>query len=324
MSVSKVAPFNWNGLSTELKEKVIGNCVSDIVSLYKVSRQVRAIAVAWTFRLVVLPKYDHPADLAYDFGRFEKFRQMALPSNILDHYHRRLYNLWPTIFPHLERFATFKHAIRHITLAFDFRNFLHFFKVTSKGFMSRAHHRRISVDDLAQLPKLTELVVVLPGKECNLYDKSRDYPRIFHHDDPCPRALHRAIYERIAADLVYIPTIKVSGFLDSAEEQRYNALRQKALADRADLYTPAFQHALYASDTAGGIALSREQAFVDTSKIPVEYPVWSAPECRCEVPCRRILKGLPLDGSRRPAAETENGEPGADTNGGNAVGAGAN
>ncbi|CAI6336859.1 unnamed protein product [Periconia digitata] len=288
-------PFNWAGLPTEVKEKALVYCTSDFVKLFRVSRQVRAICIALTFRLFFHLFFEDPVDFSKQLYRLDKKRQFSAPVNFRDYEKAHLYKYWPSIYPDLSRFSTFKHAVQKATLKFDFREYLHFFKITTNGFNTRGSHPATSSDDLKRLTKLHDLTIILPGNENTetLWDRARDWPRIFH-ENPCPRALHRAIYERVAKDLIYIPHVKVVGFLDPNEEARFYNLRQHAIKSNPFPFTRQELDELYADD-AGGIKLTQDEAAVDTKHLPVTLPYWDAPECKCEVPCVPIFRGVEAD-----------------------------
>ncbi|PVI04999.1 hypothetical protein DM02DRAFT_624524 [Periconia macrospinosa] len=300
MSTPNTPSFNFNGLPTELKTKILEHNICDYDTYFKVSRQVRNITVGLSFRDVVQLTWAHPSDLRRDVIKTSKKSLMAVPIASFDNQSFTLYARFPTQHPHLSPYATFKHAIRKATLAFDFRTYIHFFKINSsgwltdpeRGLLTRPERALVNVDHLTtQLSSLKHLTIILPPYRPVVSDKSRDHFRIFDALDPCYRALHREIYTAIANSLTSIPDVIVKGFIDANEEATYLRLREAAL-NKAIKLTPEDLDELYADDNGGGIQLSPVEAFVDTRHMPRVWKNWKAPRCVCEVPCAPIFQGL--------------------------------
>lgn len=78
---------------------------------------------------------------------------------------------------------------------------------------------------------------------------------LWHANSPCPRAVHRVIYERIAAVLAPY-NVAVGNFIDSDELRRYEVARAEAV--KALKFTEDELDNLYAEDR-GGVELSEDE-----------------------------------------------------------------
>lgn len=323
--------FNWMGLPTELKERVIQFCMHRSVlaplpkrfirkhrgarevtghfgqwaALLGVSRQVRAISLRLCFM--------GSSDLTYGKGlciiaenmvvlkqftrHLARFSQLLEPNNASiatddkTSMLARTYRYHPKIYPHLQQYATLSHGIRKVSLQLSFLDAMHFFKVTKAGFAQYRQPHHTDYDVFERLPNLNELRVQLPEADDNLTNHPRQHgPQIFH-DEPCPRILHRLVYERAAEALAKYPFVTLHGFLDQAEELRYNTLRKEAM--KGLKFSGKELQELYMED-GGGVELEESVWPVVDDKLDKEEPAivyddfWP-PKCRCEVLCRRVV-----------------------------------
>jgi hypothetical protein len=347
--------FDWTGLPTELKEKIIQCClhqplesgdhkqmrsryqdrfrprrgrrefgIYEIVDkltvwapLLGVSHQIRAITLRSCFKgssgityhggFTVAASSCH--SLESTLRRLDRYYQMtdtnSLPINDTTQILAHCYRQYPQIYPQLEHYATFRHGIRNICLTMDFIAYMHFFRVTTGNFRKYLRPGSISFEILEQLPHLTGIAIWLPRQPQQgwLDDPWQPGPRLFYDNFPCPRMLHRVIYERIAELLTAYPQVKVNGFVDADEKLRYKALRKIAIAERK--WSTADLDELYA-DCGGGIELDeplrpgcwlldkeREEEQKETVK-SFEH-IWEAtddffpPKCRCEEKCLLVF-----------------------------------
>ncbi|KAF1941270.1 hypothetical protein EJ02DRAFT_455336 [Clathrospora elynae] len=331
-------PFNWTGLPTELKSRVIESCMGQSLSrgertakgskryrgayevtdrlgpwssLLRVSHQVRAITLRLSFlgsSSMVFDKglcicVSNPGKLHHCVKRLGNHLQMvqsnSMPVNKETASLARTYEHYPKIFPHLKQYATFGHGIQKIHLEMSFLDALHFFKVTVGGFKRfwRPHWLDYGVFD--RLPNLNQLIIELPDAQGRLVDEARQYgPTLFYeHPFPCPRILHRFVYEQAAEVLAHHKNVTLYGFIDELEKMRYTALR-KAAVEAVKLNSKELGE-LYEED-GGGIEL--EESVVpglgvqktEETKIAVQYAegiqehFWP-PKCRCEVLCKTVL-----------------------------------
>jgi hypothetical protein len=296
------------------------------------SAQIRAI----TLRLCFNGSNAYPkglcisADHHYSFSRrlrnLDHHQQLLLPNSVARprsraSYLAHQYKKFPKMYPNLERFATFKHGIRKICLQFDFLSYIYFFKVTTSGIDYWKPQNLVTCDVFDQLPNLNEIVIDLPT-EYDHRSQRQAGPRLDHADEPCPRALLRQIYERIAIELASFKEVKVLSHLDDEEEQRYRGLRESAILRLK--FTSAELQELYADD-GGGIELDADDlgkllhctsfsktlanrvssypALSDTGSQAVSSTLSTAsrseepkgsffpPRCQCSYPCRRIFAG---------------------------------
>ncbi|KAI2475097.1 hypothetical protein Ptr902_13489 [Pyrenophora tritici-repentis] len=324
--------FNWTGLPTELKERIVQFCMhrSELPPLSKksmyrtrgphevtahlgswsallrVSHQVRAISLRLCLAGSSDLKYDKGlcifaeggGDLKNAIRRLTKFPQLLQPNNAsiaTDEKTSMLintYKYFPKIYPHLERFATFGHGIRKVCIRLSFIDTMHFFKVETAGFAQYRKPCHIDFEVFERLPHLNQLIIFLPGRNYILTDMPRQQGPPIFGDEPCPRILHRLIYERAAEVLAKYPFVTLLNFMDEIEELRYKTLRKEAMnslrfseKDLSELYT----------EDGGGIELEESvwpgvykknvgqvnRAFVFDSFWP--------PQCRCQVRCKEIF-----------------------------------
>ncbi|KAF2823335.1 hypothetical protein CC86DRAFT_66102 [Ophiobolus disseminans] len=218
------------------------------------------------------------------------------------------YMHFPRMYSHLKQYATFRHGIRRISLGMTFYEYMRFFRVTVGGFRRYLNPEVISYEVFEQLPHLSEVAIQLPDRPrrgwCNILLPG---PLMFHHDSPCPRILHRIIYEKAVETLTLYPHLKVTGFVDQEEEARFNQLRATSLKNAE--WTAAEYEELY-DECGGGISLEEmvqpgswtattedeqmESELIKKEVVPVviEQAVdddFFPPKCRCAEKCNLLL-----------------------------------
>jgi hypothetical protein len=186
----------------------------------------------------------------------------------------------------------------------DFIAYMHFFKVTTGSFKYHLRPGSISYDVFEQLPHLNHIAIRLPlqPQQGWVDQPGQPGPPLFYANFPCPRLLHRVIYERIAEVLTPYPRVKVQGFIDDDEKMRYKALRASALQNLK--WSPSELADLYA-ECAGGIELedpvqpgiqildSQEKHHFETMTANMANghaeDSFFPPKCRCVEPCFLIF-----------------------------------
>lgn len=218
------------------------------------------------------------------------------------------YRQYPSIYKHLNQYATFRHGIRRITMGMRFFEYMLFFKVTVGGFERYLRPGAISYEVFDQLPHLSEVFIKLPGRPRRGWSNILlPGPFMFHHDSPCPRTLHRIIYEKALNTLALCPSLKVCGFVDADEEARFNELRAVTL--KSAKWTAADYKELYA-ECGGGVTLEESvqpgswSAMIEEEQMEPEAlkkqetPVvteqtaddFFPPKCRCAERCQLLVK----------------------------------
>lgn len=224
----------------------------------------------------------------------------SIPTNANEEALSKCYRRYPRIYPHLNQYATFRHGIRKISLGMDFLSSMHFFKVEAGGFKLYQKPRGLTYHIFERLPHLNEIVIRLPlrprgGWKDNPCARG---PWLFHHQSPCPRSLHRIIYERVAEVLAPY-NVTVRNFVDAHEKERFLAARIAAMD--ALKFTAAELQELYADD-GGGVEVPRDmeqESEVFMTKVldqdlDVEYTMdlqddFFPPLCQCGEPCASSL-----------------------------------
>ncbi|PSN63154.1 hypothetical protein BS50DRAFT_679492 [Corynespora cassiicola Philippines] len=319
--VSNGKYFNWEGLPTEIKEHIIEYCIleptkrkvfgqhrpkklNEIIirlglwaSLLRTSLQVRAIVLRKCLENFHIYSF-RAADLLCRLDRLSSFFQITdlknVPTNPQEWTMAETYALHPKIYPHLSRFSTFRHGLRKIGLRFSFVDTMHFFKVEAGGFQQAfpdSYH--CDCDIFETLPNLKYVLINLPSTTMGIKEDKMEPNRakIFHPESPCPRLLHRLIYEPVAYLLAHYD-VEVLGFGDEEEVRRYRELRLAATASLKFTHDELAE--LYA-ECGGGVQLPLEDIILHRNSLhnlkvtenPQEtfdnhiYP----PRCICDVPC---------------------------------------
>ncbi|KAF2747470.1 hypothetical protein M011DRAFT_443269 [Sporormia fimetaria CBS 119925] len=336
--------FNWNGLPTELKDNILEFTIGPYAiiqakrkrsprctgpyeiflplgqwrGLLQVSHQVRTLVLELLLdrNPGFLIYIDSIGRLKNTFKRLDQWYQLfgskTIPKTVREVSLARLFRDYPHQHPHLNHYATFKHGIRRLVLTLDFLDALHFFKV-DVGTLAEYRQRipNTSVEALTQLPNLRSLVYILPDLNWRDYI-SQPGPRLYDEEDPCPRTLHRWIYEAAATELAMlaIPNVesKVKGFMDHEEKQRWHDLWHTAQLERR--FTTQEYAELYA-ECDGGVELDEEmvayekpdgilwhggedqRAERDIDRLSVtgseDLEDVFPPRCICEIPCRELM-----------------------------------
>ncbi|KAF3035442.1 hypothetical protein E8E12_004898 [Didymella heteroderae] len=323
----RLARFNWRyknekGIRKPGPFEIVGQ-LGDWYPLLYVSHQVRAI----TLRLCVSGGGDlnHLKGLCIEAGSYKglvdrldrlgDYYQMTTPNGVpvspAEQALSKTYERFPKIYSQLNRFATLRHGIQKISISMDWLSFMHFFDVTLGGFhryhnsFKRFHKTKVlTYEVFERLPYLNEIVVRLPLRP---YGGWRDRAgqcgsQLWHVDTPCPRIMHRVIYERVAQVLAPY-NVTVRNLIDYGEMHRYEAARAEAV--KALKFTKVELEELYANDD-GGIELagtersrSDELEKIRQTKAPEEALVGNVqdeffpPLCHCDEPCvlAQILTG---------------------------------
>jgi len=340
--------FNWAGLPTELKERIIQCCthqpleqgdyrqrlsrwndrrrprdirrefgiyeivdkLTDWYALLGVSHQVRAITLRLCFiyhgGFTLLSTSCHSLDSA--LNRLGRYYQMTNDNGrptgdsakaLADNYRN-----YPRIYPQLKQYATFRHGLRHIALSMGFVAYMHFFKVNVGSFKQYLLPGSISYEVFDKLPNLKHLTFQLPRKPRQGWRDTpgQPGPPFFFPDFPCPRLLHRIIYECIAEFLTLYPRIHVYEFVDADEQERYEDLRAAAIQNRD--WSSAELKELY-TECGGGVELDEpvqpgswlvEEEEVDSNELVVgqtddaeQEDDFFPPKCRCVKQCSQVF-----------------------------------
>jgi hypothetical protein len=252
--------FPWTRLPTELKEHVFQFCVCksnhnskfprpgayEIVDqlgewcgLLKVSRQVRALAL----RVVTVHNDMYPGGLCIvsnslhafqdSFNRLGWYFQVkednSIPTDAWTEVLAKRYMDYPKQFPQLSRFALMRHGIRKLNIQFNWLDALYFFKVSIGSLDQWRPKSHITYEVFEKLPNLDGLRITLPNQWQNHEPVIRRGPKLFREEDPCPRVLHRMIYESIATHLASYSDLSVTGFMDVDEGQLFSDHREAAI-----------------------------------------------------------------------------------------------
>jgi hypothetical protein len=300
------------GVGREFGIYEIVDQLGDWSSLLGASHQIRAI----TLRLCFVGS----SDMVYNKGfclftwsyatfqdaihRLGRYYQMVTTNSLpVDDQSQALaecYKQHPKIHQHLEQYATFRHGLRRIYMTMDFFAFMRFFKVTDGGFQRYIKPGSTSYEIFEQIPHLAEIVFELPGKPRKGWKNiPGPGPMLFHNDQPCPRILHRLIYERIAEVLTMCSRVEVCGFVDDDEKARLKELREAAV--KKSEWTAADYAELYA-ECGGGIELEEsvqpgswltkaeeEDETPPTTTTEETVDNFFPPECRCEDKCQMLF-----------------------------------
>ena len=286
----------------------IVNQLGDWYQLLYVSHQVRAI----TLRLCITggSSLTHSKGLCITASSYESlsesidrlgdYYQMiepnSVPTTLSEEATSKCYRRFPQIYPDLKQYATFRHGIQQISLRMDFLSFMHFFEVKAGGFQRYRKARGLTYRIFERLPNLNEIVIRLPLRPRKGWkdDPLAGGPPLFHDQSPCPRSLHRVIYERVAEVLASHEKVTVQNFIDDDEKQRFLSARLEAV--KLLKFTKTELKELYAED-GGGVELpegmERKVELVKVAKrkdLEDEYPEdlhneFFPPLCHCDEPC---------------------------------------
>lgn len=231
-------------------------------------------------------------------NHYQLVRPHSFPKTGHDKQLAKCYRDFPKANPELSHFATLRHGIRKIRLTMDFMSSMRFFDVQAHDFPRYPGRRaKVTYNAFNCLPHLNEIVFILPRRPCEGWRDSPygGGPTLFHHERPCPRALHRVIYERVAEVLALHKKVTVLSFVDEEEKDRFNDMRTEAV--NALGWTEADLNELYADD-GGGIDLPEDTGRASASAVVQQrvrdgehYDMvgirggFFPPECSCEEPC---------------------------------------
>lgn len=285
--------------------------LTEWASLLSVSHQVRTITLRLCFIGSGAMAHDGEFSLTtilyYHFEnaihRLGRYYQMTEPDSVpTDGPTQALaerYSQFPQIYPNLQQYANFRHGLRKVNLGMDFMSYLRFFKVTVGGFRRYWKPTDTTYEIFQCLPHLKTIEFCLPLQpQKGWYNKPHLFgPRLFHNTDPCPRMLHRVIYERIAEVLASY-NVEVWNFGDYEEKVRYDSLREAAVSQLK--FTSADWEELYA-ECGGGVQLNDpvqqgvwESRVIDdnydyqnhnVSGIAGDDQTFFPPKCNCEMRC---------------------------------------
>jgi hypothetical protein len=306
--------------------------LTDWAALLGVSHQVRAI----TLRLFFIGNND--LEVSGGFGvearslrgfhsvldRLGRYYQLTEPDSLPTDYTTQAkaecYYHHPRIYPQLKQYATFRHGLRQIYLEMGFIDYMHFFKVTTGEFERYLDPGAISYEVFEQLPYLKKIALRLPRRPCQGWvdNPFQHGPQLFHFEFPCARTLHRVIYERVAEVLTLYSHVKVKGFGDDNEKDRFYTLRQSSM--EKSKWTAADYEELY-EECDGGVELGKmvqpgswvddteeeekeQQAGTDKGEAgsPMEVVTADAffpPKCRCDTKCHMLYLDVEKTRERR-------------------------
>ncbi|KAJ4992704.1 hypothetical protein SVAN01_01750 [Stagonosporopsis vannaccii] len=281
--------------------------LGDWFQLLYVSHQVRAI----TLRLCLTGgnslahsnglyiKASTIGAFAAHLDRLGDYYQMvevnSVPTTAQEEVLSKCYGCFPRIYPELHRYATLRHGVRKISLSMNFHSFIHFFKVQIGGFQQLQKSQGPAYDIFERMPNLNEIEIRLPQRPRGGWRNNpcTGEPPLFHYDRPCPRILHRLIYERAAEVLAPYRNVTLRNFIDSDENQRFLTARLQAM--EAFKFTMVDLEDLY-DDDGGGIELGDAEREVHLpTKVKHKdmrsgYPGiiqagFFPPFCHCNDPC---------------------------------------
>ncbi|KAF2625969.1 hypothetical protein BU25DRAFT_412214 [Macroventuria anomochaeta] len=229
---------------------------------------------------------------------YQMIEPHSVPTTSSEQALSKCYRRFPHIYPELKQYATFRHGIQKISLSMDFLSFMHFFKVKAGGFQRYQKSQGLTYHTFERLPNLNEIVIKLPlrPREGWKYTPHPGGIQLFHEESPCPRSLHRVIYERVAEVLASFK-VTMRNFIDDNEEQRFLACRLEAV--EALKFTRLELEELYADD-GGGVELpegmEREMGLprIKQQDMGGEYlddfqDELFPPLCHCDEPCALSL-----------------------------------
>ncbi|KAJ8109741.1 hypothetical protein OPT61_g7237 [Boeremia exigua] len=282
--------------------------LGDWYQLLYVSQQVRAIAlrlcitggsgIVYSEGLCIVESSSN--SLSERLDRLGDYYQMVEPHSIpttpKEVALSKCYSRFPRIYPELRQYATHRHGIQKISLDMTFLSFMNFFEVKVGHFEQFQNPRSPTYHALERLPNLNEIIINLPLRPRSGWRNITYYgsPQLYHDESPCPRILHRVIYERAAEVLASYDNVTVRNFIDENEQQRFLSGRLKAM--KALKFTKVELEELYADD-GGGVELP--EGVGHEVRLPEKNPrkVWGGsypgflpdpffpPVCQCDEPC---------------------------------------
>lgn len=234
-------------------------------ALLRVSHQVRAITLRLCFagshdlamnQFCIFPQtFSQLYDTICRLGQhYQMVEQDSLPVDKHTQTLADCYRQYPRIYPQLKQYATFRHGIHKISIKMDFLSYMHFFRVTAGGFERYHKPGSMTYTVLERLPNLKYIAIRLPGRPRRGFHDfpSRRGPRLFHEDAPCPRLLHRIIYEQAAVVLAHYPSVRIKAYIDEEEKDRFYEIQERAIAQLK--FTATELEELYA-ECGGGVQL---------------------------------------------------------------------
>lgn len=278
--------------------------LGDWFQLLYVSHQVRAITLR--FCIIGRSELAHTKglfvtatsmnDLSARLDRLGDFYQMVepngVPTSVREIAQSKLYSRFPRIYPELRQYATLRHGIQKISLGMDFNSSMHFFKVQAEDFQQYQKSRVPTYEVFERMPILNEIVIRLPLQPRGGWrdNPHAGGPALFHHETPCPRILHRLIYDRAAEVLAPYEKVTLRNFIDGGEKQRFLSKRLKAV--KIFRFTQDELEELYADDS-GGVQLGEAEREVkllfkakcEDADIGCIRSRFFPPSCHCNEPC---------------------------------------
>ena len=308
----KLTNFNWRYKNDHKIRKPgpyeIVDQLSDWYQLLYVSHQVRAITLHLCITggssihskglCIVASSY---RSFCERINRLSEYYQMvgsnSIPTTSSEEALSKCYGRFPRIYPRLKQYATLRDGIQKISLGMDFLSFMHFFKVEAGGFQRFPKPRgfHMTYEIFERLPDLNEIVIRLPLRPRGGWKDMPQAgdPQLFHEDSPCPRRLHRVIYERVAEVLASYDRVTIQNFVDGEEKQRFESARLEAINVLS--FTRGELEELYADDGGGvelpdGLERGPGMAIAGHEKPGVRYPEdlqdeFFPPLCFCDAPC---------------------------------------
>jgi hypothetical protein len=294
-----------SGRGTELGPYEVTEQMGDWYSLLRVSKQVRAIVLRLCLRGSSSVAFKNGLCInAISYASFHECMERlgshyqiveggSVPVDKETLTLAQQYSLFPKIYPRLSRYANMRHGIQRICLKMAFLDYFNFFKVTAGGFQHHQDYSLMTYEVFEQLPHLKEVIIRLPLRPGRGWknDPRQSGPLLFHFESPCPRQLHRVIYERAAEVLAPYKSVKMLNFIDKGEESCFHSRRQAAI--EALRFSDDELEELY-EDVEGGIVLDETVDQAMPASITGEKEAVDSiddedgffpPECRCLAAC---------------------------------------
>jgi hypothetical protein len=293
------------GSNKELGPYEVTEQLGDWYALLEVSKQIRAITIRLCLKgsssltlnnglCINILSYSSLEECIVRLGKYyQMIEDHSVPVDEKTHALARCYSQFPKVYHRLARYATMRHGIQKICLKMDFASYMNFFKVTIGGFERYQNFDLPTYEVFEQLPYLNEIVIRLPLQPRRGWrnDPHQGGPQLFDFESPCPRKLHRVIFERAAEVLAQYKTVTIRNFIDKGEEKRFLDCREESIKSLKS--TDSELQELYA-DEEGGIELERwfEQDIptsADEEEDISEYghhdDDFFPPKCQCLAEC---------------------------------------